>query len=127
MDGIVVAACALKRLKLEGEIKDIFPWEGQPLQGQLAVVGRKNDHELKNLFSVIDVRRQKILLHCGTHPEIYSHLGKIIHWPMIDIKPVAFKRSPTKRISESFESADIIVFTSRYAVEYFIKCTSVSI
>ena len=57
VDGIVVAACALKRLKLESEIKDIFPWEGMPLQGQLAVVGRRNDHELENLFSVIDVRR----------------------------------------------------------------------
>ena len=56
VDGIVVAACALKRLKLESEIKDIFPWEGMPLQGQLAVVGRRNDHELENLFKGIDVR-----------------------------------------------------------------------
>jgi len=57
VDGIVVAACALKRLKLDSEIKDIFPWEGMPCQGQLAVVGRREDHELENLFSVIDVRR----------------------------------------------------------------------
>ena len=57
VDGIVVAACALKRLKLEAEIKDIFPWEGMPLQGQLAVVGRERDYELENLFSAIDVRR----------------------------------------------------------------------
>jgi len=57
VDGIIVAACALKRLNLETEIKDIFPWEGMPLQGQLAVVGRHNDHELENLFSGIDVRR----------------------------------------------------------------------
>ena len=42
VDGIVVAACALKRLKLESEIKDIFPWEGMPLQGQLAVVQMKH-------------------------------------------------------------------------------------
>jgi len=58
VDGIVVAACALKRLGLESEIKDIFPWEGMPLQGQLAVVGRYNDHELADLFSIIDVRRK---------------------------------------------------------------------
>ncbi len=57
VDGIVVAACALKRLKMEAEIKDIFPWEGMPLQGQLAVVGRRGDQELENVFSVIDVRR----------------------------------------------------------------------
>lgn len=58
VDGIVAASCALKRLKLEGEIKDIFPWEGMPLQGQLAVVGRRGDHELENLFGNIDIRRR---------------------------------------------------------------------
>jgi uroporphyrinogen III methyltransferase / synthase len=58
VDGIVVAVCALKRLKLEGEIKDIFPWEGMPLQGQLAVVGRRGSYELENLFADIDVRRR---------------------------------------------------------------------
>ena len=119
LDGVVVALCALKRLKLEGEIKDIFPWEGQPLQGQLAVVGRKNDHKLKNLFSLLDVRRPKILLHCGTHPEIYSHLGQIIHWPMINIKPVAFNEASQQHILQAFEAADIIMFTSGFAVEHF--------
>ncbi|MDE2027724.1 MAG: uroporphyrinogen-III C-methyltransferase [Candidatus Omnitrophica bacterium] len=58
VDGVVVAACALKRLKLEDQIKDIFPWEGMPLQGQLAVVGRCNDRRLEELFSRIDVRRR---------------------------------------------------------------------
>lgn len=58
LDGIVVAACALKRLGLESEIKDIFPWEGMPLQGQLAVVGRRRDRELEDLFKVLDVRRK---------------------------------------------------------------------
>ena len=56
VDGIVVAACALKRLHLDAEIKDIFPWEGMPLQGRLAVVGRRHDHELENIFKVIDAR-----------------------------------------------------------------------
>ena len=119
VDGIVVAACALKRLKLEGEIKDIFPWEGMPLQGQLAVVGRQGEHKLENLFSVLDVRRKKTLLHCGTHPQAYRHLGEILHWPMIDIKPVSFSESQQKDFLKSFESADIIVFTSSYAVEHF--------
>ncbi len=64
VDGVVVAACALKRLKLESEIKDIFPWEGMPCQGQLAVVGRQNDQKLENLFNAIDVRRRygKVIL-----------------------------------------------------------------
>ena len=114
-----MAVCALKRLKLGRQIKDIFPWEGQPLQGQLAVVGRKNDQELRNLFSIIDVRRAKILLHCGTHPEMYSHLGQIIHWPMIDIKPVAFNGPCQKQLLQALEMADIIIFTSGFAVEHF--------
>ena len=57
VDGIIVAACAMKRLHLEGEIKDIFPWEGMALQGQLAVVGRSSDLELEYLFGPIDIRR----------------------------------------------------------------------
>ncbi len=64
VDGIIVALCALQRLKLESEIKDIFPWEGMPLQGQLAVVGRQEDHELEKLFSTLDARRNygKVIL-----------------------------------------------------------------
>ncbi|MBF0503883.1 MAG: hydroxymethylbilane synthase [Candidatus Omnitrophica bacterium] len=119
LDGIVVAACALKRLKLEGEISDIFPWEGMPLQGQLAVVGRHEDHDLRNLFSVLDVRR--LFLHCGTHPENYIRLGKIIHWPMIDIKAVAFNKASQKQILQAFESSDIIMCTSTFAVDHFVK------
>ena len=121
VDGIVVAACALKRLKLDGEIKDIFPWKGCPLQGQLAVVGRQGERELEDFFSVIDVRRQKTLLYCGTHPEVYGHLGKILHWPMIDIKPMVLNETQQKELLKSFESADIIVCTSPYAVEHFIN------
>jgi len=79
VDGIVVAACALKRLGLDSEIKDIFPWEGMPLQGQLAVVGHRCDHELENLFSVIDVRRsfgKVILLGAGPgDPELMTIKG----------------------------------------------------
>ena len=57
IDGVVVAACALKRLNLADEIKDVFPWDGMPLQGQLAIVGRISDQALKYLFTAIDVRR----------------------------------------------------------------------
>jgi len=55
--GVIVATAALKRLGLQKHIKDIMPWEPTPLQGQLAVVGRCDDHTLKTLFSKIDVRK----------------------------------------------------------------------
>jgi uroporphyrinogen III methyltransferase/synthase len=56
VDGIVVAACALKRLGLEKKIKELFLWEGMALQGQLAVTGRAKDTALRDLFKAIDVR-----------------------------------------------------------------------
>jgi len=56
--GVVVATAALKRLGLSDKIKDIFPWEATPLQGQLVVVGRVDDIQLKRIFSRIDVRRK---------------------------------------------------------------------
>ena len=58
VDGIIAAACALKRLNMEDLIRDVFPWEGTPLQGQLAVVGRAEDKALKELFRAIDVRQK---------------------------------------------------------------------
>jgi len=56
-DGLIVAACALKRLGQEDLIQDMMPWEATPLQGQLAVVGRTDDFESKKMCSSIDVRK----------------------------------------------------------------------
>jgi uroporphyrinogen III methyltransferase/synthase len=56
-DGIIVATCALKRLGLEHEIVEILPWEGAPLQGQLAAVARSDDRWMRELFACIDVRK----------------------------------------------------------------------
>ncbi len=56
VDAVVVAACALKRLGLSHEIKEILPWEGMALQGQLAVVGRSKDQYLRDFFKPLDVR-----------------------------------------------------------------------
>ena len=65
--------------------------------------------------------KQKVFLHCGTHPELYRHWGKILHWPMIDIKPAELNTSEQNNLLKAFESADIIVCTSWYAGEYFVK------
>ena len=56
-DAIIVATVALKRLGLEKYIKEIMPWQTMPLQGQLAVVGRKDNLVLKELLAPIDVRK----------------------------------------------------------------------
>lgn len=63
-DGIVVATAALKRLGLAHLIKNIMPWEGTPLQGQVAVVVKEQGKQLLEIFSALDVRKDygKVLL-----------------------------------------------------------------
>ncbi|MFA5060325.1 MAG: uroporphyrinogen-III C-methyltransferase [Candidatus Omnitrophota bacterium] len=58
LDGVIIATCALKRLKLEHLITEILPYEATPLQGQLAVVGRDRDAWLKDIFSSMDARKK---------------------------------------------------------------------
>lgn len=56
IDALIVATCALKRLGLDHEIAEILSFRTHPLQGNLAVVSRKNNEELKRKFSKIDIR-----------------------------------------------------------------------
>jgi uroporphyrinogen III methyltransferase/synthase len=57
IDALIVAACALKRLGLDGRIAEILPFNTHPLQGHLAVTGREGRPELKALFAPFDVRK----------------------------------------------------------------------
>ena len=57
LDGIIVAACALKRLGLTNLITEILPFKTHPLQGMLAVAAKKNRTDLQEIFSKIDNRK----------------------------------------------------------------------
>ncbi|KAA6352648.1 Uroporphyrinogen-III C-methyltransferase [termite gut metagenome] len=57
IDALIVATCALKRLGMEHRIADTLPFKTHPLQGNLAVVGRKDREDVKALFSSKDVRK----------------------------------------------------------------------
>jgi uroporphyrinogen III methyltransferase/synthase len=57
IDALVVATCALKRLGWESRIAEILPFRTHPLQGHLALVGRKDRPEIKALFCSKDVRQ----------------------------------------------------------------------
>ncbi|MDR3260847.1 MAG: uroporphyrinogen-III C-methyltransferase [Tannerella sp.] len=57
IDALIVATCALKRLGLESRIAEILPFQTHPLQGHLAIVGRKDRPEIKALFQSKDIRR----------------------------------------------------------------------
>jgi uroporphyrinogen III methyltransferase/synthase len=56
VDALIVATCALKRLGLESRMAETLPFQTHPLQGSLAVVGRKNNPNVKALFAPKDIR-----------------------------------------------------------------------
>lgn len=58
IDALIVATCALQRLMLEARIAETLPFKTHALQGNLAVVGRTEKRELKNIFSPFDIRRK---------------------------------------------------------------------
>lgn len=60
-DGVVVAEAALIRLGLSKLNRIKLPGETTELQGQLAIVIRQDDLEMKNLFSCLDVRKKSPL------------------------------------------------------------------
>lgn len=57
VDALIVATCALHRLGLSHRAAESLPFRTHPLQGNLAVVGRTGDLELKDFFSLCDVRK----------------------------------------------------------------------
>ncbi len=58
VDGVIVAEAALIRLKLTHRNRIRLVCETAPLQGQLAVIARDDDEEMKHLFAPIDVRKK---------------------------------------------------------------------
>jgi uroporphyrinogen III methyltransferase/synthase len=58
VDALVVATCALKRLGESCRMAETLPFRTHPLQGHLALVGRKDRPELGALFCDRDIRRQ---------------------------------------------------------------------
>lgn len=56
IDGVVIAEAALIRLGLTHLNRFTLPGETTPFQGQLAIIVRSDDTEMKTLFSCIDSR-----------------------------------------------------------------------
>lgn len=55
IDALIVATCALERLGLAERIAERLPFKTHPLQGNLAVVGRKDRPDIKRIFSPLDI------------------------------------------------------------------------
>ena len=56
LDGVVMAKAALIRLKIEDVACFALQGEMAPLQGKLAIIARKGDKKMKQLFSCLDTR-----------------------------------------------------------------------
>lgn len=54
VDGVIVAECALLRLKLHDRNRIHLQGPTAPLQGQLAIVVREEDHKMRELFGTIN-------------------------------------------------------------------------
>jgi len=69
IDGVVIALCALMRLNLTHHPHIVLEAETAQFQGQLAVVARTDDEEMRQVFASIDSRTPKTL-HTGEFLEI---------------------------------------------------------
>jgi len=75
-DAVVIAACALERLRLTERIDSYLPWDPTPNQGRLAIVVREKDRELRDALRRIDVREHAgmvVLLGCPADFTLIPH------------------------------------------------------
>lgn len=112
-DAVVVAEAALIRLSLSRLNRIILPGETVANQGQLAVLARKNDREIQELFASIDVRKapRKRILHLGLKAPSPIQDQEIVHCPIIQIRPRTFKIDTTPFTH--------LIFTSKTSVDLF--------
>ncbi|MBU1996985.1 MAG: uroporphyrinogen-III synthase [Candidatus Omnitrophica bacterium] len=120
--GAIFSKVELERVGQQNLIKDVMPWETEPLQGQIAVVGRSCDFELKSIFSKIDATKKNgNILYTGTSPKKYKLLGNIIHFPMVEILRIDFGEKEARQIINDLDRYHTILFASRFGVKYFFE------
>ena len=132
LDAIVIAGAGLIRLGLGRRITERISLDilkPHPLQGSLAVAVRAEDKELKNFFGKLDGKKtsicvekqagQKRVLVTGTRSKSFEAMGKIIHVPMIEIKPARSFKALDAAILR-MDDYDGFLFTSRHAVLHFL-------
>ena len=133
LDAIVIAGAGLIRLGLGGRITERISLDilkPHPFQGSLAVAVREKDRELREFFAKLDGKKTSIciaqqtsrkrVLVTGTRAKRFKSMGKIIHVPMIEIKPARNFKAMDAAI-RGISEYDGILFTSQHAVRYFLE------
>ncbi len=57
VDALIVASCALTRLGIENRASEKLTFKTHPLQGNLGIIARKDETELKRIFSKYDIQK----------------------------------------------------------------------
>lgn len=113
--GVVIAEAALIRLKLDHLPRITLPGPSTPLQGQLAVIARKDDFEMKALFSPLDVRRLPKALYFTPHLPLNAFSEYWLHAaPLLQRKP--FPASSVAEAWKLIEKATHLILTSKNSV-----------
>ncbi len=67
------------------------------------------------------VTQEEKILYVGTNPEKYKSLGRIVHFPMIEIEEAQHQPQEIQKLIEELLNYHLILFTSRFGVHYFMK------
>ena len=116
IDALVVPEAALIRLKLNPP-RLYLNWPVTPLQGQLALLARQDDQEMKELFSASDVRKKTAYF--GLDPKHHPKKQFLTHCPLIRIKEL----SPEKfqALWKQFFEYTALLVTSQTTVSWLIR------
>ena len=120
IDGLVVAEAALIRLGLKTRNRIFLRAETAPWQGKLAVIGRREDKEMKALFYPVDTREKSTALYVGLDPKYWQ--TPVIHFPVIEIIPRSFHENLIVDAFEDIPNYTHIIFTSKSGVNIFFDC-----
>jgi hydroxymethylbilane synthase len=122
-DGVVLAEAALIRLGWTHLNRIRLPAETVPFQGQLAILCREDDAQMRELFKCLDSRQKKYkVLYLGIDlPEKTEKNQVYIHYPIIRIQ---VRPSTYQDIQEGFKNLNAythFLFTSKSAVHAFFR------
>ncbi len=119
VDGVVIAKAALMRLGYDH--LNILKLKGPttPLQGSLAILARRGDVKMQQVFHSIDSRQKKRCLYTGLNASGFLTSGSVTQCPLIQIKPLP---SPSFQDLMSFlETSTFLLITSQTSVSLLLK------
>jgi hydroxymethylbilane synthase len=117
-DGVVIAEAALIRLGLTHLNRITLPGTTTEMQGQLAIIARQEDNEMRELFSPLDCRPK--ILYTGLELPPHYYLKRVVHCPLIEVKARPKTEKGIVQVLNGFGSYSHLIFTSKSAASIFV-------